>query len=417
MSDQKSGLNTPVDKISRFERKRLHLGVCGSIACYRAADLLRAWSGMGIHVSVTLTPGARQFVTPLLFESLGAAPVYEDMFTPGQEVFAHLEPGQHAQGMVVAPASADALSRLAHGAAGDMLAAQALAFDGPLVLAPAMNPRMWANPATQANVNLLRERGAHIVPPACGGTACGEQGEGRLAPLHEIFLTALRALAPQDMAGKRVMVTLGPTREAWDGVRFWSNPSSGLMGAALAVCAWLRGAEVTAICGPGVKVRLPRDVTRHDVVSARDMFDAANAAWPHMDMGMFTAAVADFSPTPFGPRKFKKADAPEGLTVSFTPNPDILRTLADSRRADQKVLGFAAETAPDMQALLPLAQTKLKTKKADVLAANRVNATDSGFGASTNAMAVVDASGREEIWPTQSKADVAWELCSWLLRS
>ena len=417
MSEAKSGLNTPFDQSTRFERKRLHLGVCGSIACYKAADLLRAWTGMGIHVSATLTPGARRFVTPLLFESLGALPVYEDMFSPGQDVFSHLEPGQHAEAMVVAPASADALFRLAHGAASDMLAAQALAFAGPLIIAPAMNPRMWSNPATQANIDILRQRGARVVTPACGGTACGEQGEGRLAPLHDIFLAALRALAPQDMAGKRVMVTLGPTREAWDGVRFWSNPSTGLMGAALAVCAWLRGAEATVVCGPGVRVRLPREIARVDVVSARDMFEAASGLWPQMDMGMFTAAVADFSPQPFGPHKFKKIDAPDGLTVTFTPNPDILRTLAHGRKPGQKVLGFAAETAPDMKALLPLAHAKLQGKKADVLAANRINSTDSGFGTPTNAMAVVDAAGHEEIWPTQSKADVAWELCSWLLRS
>ncbi|QCC86694.1 bifunctional phosphopantothenoylcysteine decarboxylase/phosphopantothenate--cysteine ligase CoaBC [Desulfovibrio desulfuricans] len=417
MSEAKSGLNTPFDQSTHFERKRLHLGVCGSIACYKAADLLRAWTGMGIHVSATLTPGARRFVTPLLFESLGALPVYEDMFSPGQDVFSHLEPGQHAEAMVVAPASADALFRLAHGAASDMLAAQALAFDGPLIIAPAMNPRMWSNPATQANIDILRQRGARVVTPACGGTACGEQGEGRLAPLHDIFLAALRALAPQDMAGKRVMVTLGPTREAWDGVRFWSNPSTGLMGAALAVCAWLRGAEATVVSGPGVRVRLPREIARVDVVSARDMFEAASGLWPNMDMGMFTAAVADFSPQPFGPHKFKKIDAPDGLTVAFTPNPDILRTLAHGRKPGQKVLGFAAETAPDMKALLPLAHAKLQGKKADVLAANRINSTDSGFGTPTNAMAVVDAAGHEEIWPTQSKADVAWELCSWLLRS
>ena len=302
-----SALHTPVDQLTRLVNKRLHLGVCGSVACCRAADLLRAWRALDLHVSVTLTPGARQFVTPLLFAALGAAPVYTDMFTPGEDVFAHLEPGQHAHALVVAPASADALARLAHGAANDMLAAQALAFDGPLVLAPAMNPRMWAHPATQANAALLQERGAQIVRPGCGGTACGDQGEGRLAPLTDIFLAGLRALAPQDMAGKKVLVTLGPTREAWDGVRYWSNPSTGLMGAALAVCAWLRGAAVTAVCGPGVSYALPRDLDRRDVTNAREMHAVAAALWPGMDMGIFTAAVADFSPKPLGPHKFKKA--------------------------------------------------------------------------------------------------------------
>lgn len=410
---------TPFGQSTHFANSRLHLGVCGSVACCKAPELLRAWRALGIHVSATLTSGAQRFVTPLLFESLGAAPVYADMFAPGQEVFAHLEPGQHAQALVLAPASADALSRLAAGAASDLLSAQALAFDGPLILAPAMNPRMWAHPATRANTALLRERGARLVAPACGGTACGDQGEGRLAELPEIFLAVLQALAPQDMAGKKVLVTLGPTREAWDGVRFWSNPSSGLMGAALAICAWLRGAEVTAVCGPGGASLLPQGVHRCEVCSARDMFEAARDLWPGMNMGMFAAAVADFSPIPLGARKFKKSEAPEGFSIAFTPNPDILQTLAAARRNGpdaQKILGFAAECAPGVEALLPLARAKLARKKADLLAANQINAPGCGFCSPTNSMAVVDAHGREEIWPSQSKADVAWELCSWLLR-
>lgn len=416
-----AGAGTALDGSTRFAGRRLHLGVCGSIAAYRAADLLRQWQRLGIHVSLCLSRGARQFVTPLLFESLGAAPVYHDL--PADEsrdslgTFAHLEPGQTAHAMLVAPASADALARLAQGRADDMLAAQALAFDGPLVLAPAMNPRMWAHPATQANVATLCARGAQLVIPDTGGTACGDEGRGRLAPLPEIFLAALKALCQQDMAGQRVMVTLGPTRESWDGVRFWSNPSSGLMGAALASCAWVRGAEVWAVCGPGLRHWLPQAVTRCEVTTARQMFEAASELWPGMDMGMFTAAVADFSPVPpASPGKFKKALAPEGFSVEFTPNADILQSLAAGRRSGQKVLAFAAETATDTTALLPLARAKLARKQADLLAANCVNAAGSGFATSTNSMAVVDASGTEAIWPLQSKADVAWELCSWLLR-
>ena len=241
---------SPFHNSRRFAGKRLHLGVCGSIACYKALDLLRALHALDIHVSVTLTDGARRFVTPLLFEALGAMPVYGRMFE-GDEVFDHLEPGQRAQAMLVAPASADALSRLAAGAASDMLSAQALAFDGPLVVAPAMNPRMWRHPATQDNVATLRRRGARVVVPGCGGTACGDTGQGRLAPVEDLFLAALRALSPQDMAGQRVMLTMGPTREKWDGVRYWTNPSSGTMGAALATSAWLRAicsASLTTAC-------------------------------------------------------------------------------------------------------------------------------------------------------------------------
>lgn len=421
MSRGTADAGTPLDGSTRFAGRRLHLGVCGSIAAYRAADLLRQWQRLGIHVSLCLSRGARQFVTPLLFEALGAAPVHYDLPQDDnravQGPFAHLEPGQTAHAMLVAPASADALARLAQGRADDMLAAQALAFDGPLVLAPAMNPRMWAHPATQANVEMLRARGAYLVMPDTGGTACGDTGRGRLAPLPEIFLAGLKALSPQDMAGRKVMVTLGPTRENWDGVRFWSNPSSGLMGAALAACAWARGAEVHAVCGPGLRHWLPRDVTRQETATARQMFEAASELWPAMDMGMFTAAVADFSPVPPAtPGKFKKALAPEGFSVRFSPNADILQSLAARRRPEQKVLAFAAETAPDTAALLPLARAKLARKQADLLAANCVNTADSGFAAPTNSMAVVDASGAEAVWPVQSKADVAWELCSWLLR-
>ncbi|MBQ9407440.1 MAG: bifunctional phosphopantothenoylcysteine decarboxylase/phosphopantothenate--cysteine ligase CoaBC [Desulfovibrio sp.] len=406
-----------MDLCTRFANARLHLGICGSVAAYRAADLLRAWRRMNIHVSATLTRGARQFVSPLLFASLGASPVYTDMFTPDQDVFAHLEPGQHAQAMIVAPATADTLRRLAQGAADDMLAAQALAFDGPLVIAPAMNPRMWAHAATQANVRILASRGASIVQPDSGGTACGDTGQGRLAPLHQIFLAALHALCPQDMVGKRVLVTLGPTREQWDGVRYWSNPSSGRMGAALAVCAWLRGARVTAITGPGLALSLPGDLDLRPVCCAKEMFAVARDLWPEMDLGIFVAAVADFSPKPFGEKKFKKSSAPQGFSIDFLPNPDILQTLARERTSAQKVLGFAAESVDTPEDLLHLARAKLEAKHADILAANAINMPGSGFGTETNALAVVDARGRSELWSTASKADMAWDLCTWLLQS
>lgn len=411
--------DTPFTDSGKFTGRHLHLGVSGSVACYKAAELLRAWRRLELAVSATLTAGAREFVTPLLFASLGAAPVYGDMFEPGGDVFAHLEPGQKADAMVVAPATADVLSRLAAGAASDMLSAQALAFAGPLVVAPAMNPRMWAHPATRENAARLRARGVVMVGPDTGEAACGDQGQGRLADISAIFLAALRALAPQDMAGLRVMVTLGPTREPWDGVRYWSNPSSGRMGAALATSAWLRGAEVTAVCGPGVRMRLPVGVTRNDVATASEMFAAARDIWPRMDMGFFSAAVADFSPerpADGGEGKFKKSGAGDGFSLSFTPNPDILKSLAAERRPGQRVLGFAAEIVPDMDSLLGLARLKLAHKGADVVAANPVNAGHGAFGAAEASMAVADRNGHEEIWNARSKADIAWDLCSWLLR-
>lgn len=398
-----------------FAGSYLHLGICGSVACYKAADLLRAWLKIGLDVSSTLSAGARQFISPMLIESLGAKPVYGEMFETGSDVFAHLEPGMKDGAMIIAPASANALARLAQGAASDMLSAQALAFAGPLVIAPAMNPRMWSNPATVENAQILRKRGAVIVEPDIGDTACGEEGRGRLAKLPEIFLAALRALSPQDMAGKKVLVTLGPTREFWDEVRFWSNPSTGRMGCALATCAWLRGAEVTAICGPAIEVYMPKGVKRINVLSAREMFAEAEKIWPQTDFGLFSAAVSDFAPESNKTGKASKKEFPDGPEIRFEVNRDIIGSLCASKGSGQKALGFAAQITPDMPALLPLVRDKLRRKNADIIAGNRVNPDSGAFGADDNAMAVVDRNGREEIWEAASKADIAWDLCSWLL--
>lgn len=407
-ADASSEKNCP----SGWAAPRLHLGVTGSIAAYRAPDLVRQWQDAGLAVSVTLTPAAQRFIMPLTFSALGAAPVYTSLFgdVEAPSPFAHLEPGQVAQAFVVAPASASTLSRLAQGQADDLLACQALAFRGKLVLAPAMNPAMWSHPATQTNMATLRARGCTVVEPGFGRTACGEEGQGRLADLKDIYLAGLRALAPQDMAGMRVLLTLGPTREHWDGLRFWTNPSTGTMGAAVAVAAWLRGAQVEAVCGPGVPW-LPAGICRHSVTSASQMFESAEALWSQCDAGIFTAAVADFSPEPpagGSEHKFKKSDAPDGFNVRFTPNIDILKTLAASRRPNQKVVGFAAESK-DLESAV---RGKLVSKKADLVVGNLVR---DGFGTADNSVFVVDTSGREEHWVNLSKPDVAWRLLSWLL--
>ena len=337
------------------------------------------------------------------------------MFATGSDVFAHLEPGMKEGAMIIAPASANAIARLARGAASDMLSAQALAFAGPLIIAPAMNPRMWAHPATRENVQILQKRGAIIVRPDIGDTACGEEGRGRLAKLPEIFLAALRALSPQDMAGKNVLVTLGPTREFWDGVRFWSNPSTGRMGCALATCAWLRGAKVTAICGPAIEVYIPEAVKRVTVQSASEMYAEAEKIWPKADFGIFSAAVSDFAPERIKTGKASKKDFPDGTEIRFEANRDIIGSLC-ARKTGQKALGFAAQITPDMPSLLPLVREKLRHKNADIIAGNRVNPDSGAFGADENTMAVADRNGREEIWQAASKADIAWDLCSWLLK-
>lgn len=412
------------------KNRRLHLAVCGSVAAYRSPDLVRMWSDAGIHVSATLSPAAMHFITPLTFEALGASPVYGDMFG-GSEVggsgpFDHLEPGQSAQAMVIAPASADTIARLACGMADTMVACQALAFRGPLIIAPAMNPAMWSNPATKANIATLRARGHVVVEPACGRTACLEEGQGRLADLRLIYAHGLRALALHDsmlggepsFIGKNVMVTLGPTQERWDGVRHWTNPSTGIMGASLAMAAWLRGAEVHAICGPNIKATtwLPEGygVSRYDVGSARDMFEVAESVWENMDYGIFTAAVADFSPVPYGAEKFKKASHGDGFDIRFTPNPDILATLGNAKKPHQKVMGFAAET----DNLLESMRSKLARKNADMIVGNYIGGVKgsscAGFGSATNAVHILDIRGQMVELAQQSKPDIAWSALSWL---
>lgn len=391
--------------------RKAHLGVCGSVAAYKAIEVMRGLQKAGVQVSVTLTEAAARFVAPLGFEALGADPVYSAMF--GQDdgiLFGHLQPGRVADALIIAPATAATLARLAAGMADDMLAAQALAFPGPIVLAPAMNPHMWANPATQANLAVLRERGYRVVEPESGLVACGDTGQGKLAAVEDILFAAARALVTQDMTGKSVLVTLGPTREQWDGVRVWTNLSTGRMGAALVQAAAARGAAVHAVAGPGVPA-LPPGVIRHDVASARDMLAAAEAVWPRADIGIFTAAVADFHPVPFGPAKFKKQSAQEGFSINFAPNPDILATLAGSARPEQRILGFAAET----ENLEREARAKRERKKAHMIAGNLVGRPESGFASPTNSMFVCDGQGREEHWPSLPKEEVAWRLLDWLL--
>jgi len=392
-----------------FLGRRLQLGVCGSIAAYKALDLVRMFRDTGTDVGATLTDSARQFVTPLSFEALGASPVFSAMYPVGDDVFGHLTPGEAAHAMLIAPATASTLARLANGLADDMLSCQALAFPKPLVIAPAMNPRMWHNAATQANWETLKARGHVCIEPGCGRTACMEEGRGRLADLNEIFLYGLRALTPQDMAGQTVMITLGPTREKWDGVRFWSNPSSGTMGACFAVAAWLRGATVHSVTGPGTPC-VPSRISRSDVTSAKEMFEAAEGLWPTMDIGVFTAAVADFSPIPFGDEKFKKGA--EELVVRFASTTDILKTLGAAKKEGQRIVGFAAETSSMQENALK----KLRAKNADMVVGNIVGRADSGFQSPTNEVFVTDRNGRQEEWPVQPKTEVAWRVLDWLLQ-
>lgn len=389
---------------------RVHLGVTGSVAAYKSLDLLRLLLGAELGVGATLTASAQRFVGAESFRALGADPVYTAMFQAQGEgdPFGHLAPGRCAKALVIAPATANCLAKLAHGLADDMLSAQALAFSGPLVIAPAMNPAMWAAPATQANWRTLLDRGVVGVGPACGEVACGDSGAGRLAPVEHVFAETLRALSPQDLSGKSVLVTLGPTREPWDAVRYLSNPSSGLMGACLAVAAWMRGARVHALAGP-CAYDFPPGLRVTRVGTAREMDAAARDLWPSVDIACCTAAVCDFRPLPpacGSERKFKKREMAGELRMDLEPNPDILRGLGQSKGDHQTLIGFAAETGD----LLPQARLKLAEKRLDLMVANQVNIPGSGFDSPTNAVLLLDRNGRVEHWPQLPKTEVAWRI-------
>ncbi|MFW6055621.1 MAG: bifunctional phosphopantothenoylcysteine decarboxylase/phosphopantothenate--cysteine ligase CoaBC, partial [Thermodesulfobacteriota bacterium] len=317
--------------LTQYQGRRVHVGISGSIAAYKAIDVCRALQATGIETSAVLTAAGARFITKWSLGALGVNPVQTSMFSRDDSIFAHLEPGQNASLMLVLPATANTMAKLAAGIADNMLTCQALAFPGPLLIVPAMNPNLWLSPATEENVaRLSRRENVRIMQPESGEMACGDLGRGKLPPLLDIYFQALKSLSKQDLSGLKVLISLGPTREFFDPVRFWSNPSSGMMGAALAVTAWIRGAEVRCVCGP-TDVWLPGSVERQDVITAREMHEACLDCWPDFDIGCLCAAVSDFRPKTAMTQKFKKASA-SGFSVEFDSNPDILKALGENKR-------------------------------------------------------------------------------------
>jgi phosphopantothenoylcysteine decarboxylase/phosphopantothenate--cysteine ligase len=392
-----------------FLGRRALLGVCGSIAAYKALEILRYLRAAQADVAATLTTAAEQFIAPLSFRSLGAEPVFSRLFAPDTDLYSHLYAGRNAHAFVVAPATANMVAKLAHGQADDMLSCQALSFPHPLIIAPAMNPLLWEAPATQENIAKLKARGHNVIDPGFGLMACGDVGQGRLADNSLIVLHALRALTPQDLAGKHALVTLGPTREYWDGVRFLSNPSSGRMGACLAVAAWLRGAAVRVVHGP-ISLTLPSFIERTPVTSAQEMLDACAPLWSSCDLCCFTAAVCDFAPTFLGPKKIKKMSTEQATSLALHTTPDLLLAFCAQKSPEQIAIGFAAET----DSLTSNAREKLLRKGADLIVGNIVNRPDSGFETRTNQAYLLDKHGREEQLPVMPKSELAWRILDWL---
>jgi len=389
--------NTPVNLAGRH----ILLGVTGSIAAYKTADWVRRLTAQSARVTVVMTRSAEQFISQLTFSSLSGCPVFTEMFPPQPDgSMAHIDLSREADLFLIAPATAHTIARLAQGLADDLLATLTLAAKIPVLLCPAMNPAMYAHPATQKNLAVLREYSYGIIEPEAGSMACGEEGTGRLAAWPEVEERLLASLCEQDLAGKTVVCTAGPTREAVDPVRYLSNRSSGKMGYALARTAARRGARVILISGP-VNLPDPPMVTTIRVTSAREMRDQVLAYADQADIVIKAAAVADYRPMQQHDHKLKKDGS--SLVLELEENPDILAELGRTRpNPDGLIIGFAAESRNHEQE----AERKLISKKADLMIVNDILGENTGFDVDTNQVTLVDKQGRYPL-PLLDKEETA----------
>ncbi len=371
-------------------KTRILLGVTAGIAAYKSPDLVRRLIERGAEVQVVMTAGAQKFVTPMTFQAVSGRPTRSDLWDDGAEAaMGHIELARWAQLVLIAPASADFIARLAHGRADDLLTTLCLATEAPLVIAPAMNRVMWANKATQTNVGILESRGVRILGPASGNQACGEVGAGRMWEPTLLATSLLAAPANAGLlTGLNVLITAGPTRERLDPVRYLTNRSSGKMGFAIAAAAREAGAHVTLVTGP-VHLPTPTGVTRIDVESARDMYAAVHRQVDKADVFIAAAAVADFQPVSVAKQKIKKHGGV--VKLDLEPAPDIVKSVADMTKRPL-VVGFAAETN-DVE---ENARAKLKRKKLDMIAANQVG-EGLAFDCEDNALTVLWPGGKTEI--------------------
>lgn len=387
---------------SSLTGRQVLLGVAGGIAAYKAADLVRRLGDAGAQVRVVMTENAARFVTPLTFQALSGHPVRMSLWDEGAEAaMGHIELARWAQDILIAPASADLIARLAHGMADDLLTTLCLASSAPVHVAPAMNQQMWAHPATQANLALLRQRGIGVFGPAAGSQACGEIGSGRLLEPLELVAALEASQRSHLLQGRQVLISAGPTYEDIDPVRFLGNRSSGRMGFAVAEAAALAGASVTLVAGP-VHLPTPAGVHRIDVRSARQMHAAVLGAAEKCDVYIAAAAVGDFRPAEVAAHKIKKR-GDGGLSLDLTQNPDILADMAALPRPPLLV-GFAAET----ENVEDYARAKLERKRLDLIAANQVGG-GLGFEVDDNSLTLISAEGVLRL-PTAPKRELARQL-------
>ena len=392
-----------------LQGKTVVLGVTGGIACYKAAALASALVKQHADVQVLMTENATQFVTPVTFEQLTGQKALVDTFDRNfQHSVQHIAVADRADFVLIAPATANVIAKLAHGLADDMLTTTVLACSCPKAVAPAMNTGMYENPVTQDNLDILRRYGWEVIEPASGRLACGAVGKGKLPEPETLLEVCIHALAHEkDMAGRRVLVTAGPTREALDPVRYLTNRSSGRMGYAIARAAANRGAAVTLVSGQTALPRPPY-VDFVDVVSAQDMFEAVTSRAPDMDIIIKAAAVADYRPAAVAENKIKKSDGDMSIPLERTK--DILGTLGARKPEGQFLCGFSMET----ENMIENSRGKLLRKNLDMIAANNVKTEGAGFGVDTNVLTLITRDGLREL-PLMSKDAAAYALLDAIL--
>lgn len=387
--------------MSALSGKSVVLCVTGGIAAYKAADIISRLRKKGVNVFVIMTKSATEFITPLTLEVLSGNRVVTDMFSRDftWEV-EHISLAKRADVFVIAPATANVIGKAAHGIADDMVTTTLMATKAPMVIAPAMNTGMYENPVVQENITILENRGVRFVQPASGRLACGDSGKGKLAEPETIVNEICAAAMKQDLKGKTILVTAGPTREAIDPVRFISNHSTGKMGYAIAQNASMRGAKVILVSGP-VALETPYGVERVNVSSARDMHDAVISRLDKVDWVIKSAAVGDYRPETTADEKIKKKD--DDMSISLVRNPDILAEIGSKKQNHQLVCGFSMET----QDLLNNSRAKLQKKNCDMLVANNLKTEGAGFAHDTNVATLLYRDGTHEPLSLMQKDDLA----------
>ncbi|MCA0314159.1 MAG: bifunctional phosphopantothenoylcysteine decarboxylase/phosphopantothenate--cysteine ligase CoaBC [Candidatus Melainabacteria bacterium] len=397
-----------IESFSPLENKTILLGITGGIAAYKACDIASLLRRSGADVHAVLTPNAKEFITPLSLTTITRNQAHCEQYGPTVNWRPeHIDLAKKCDLILIAPATADIIAKLANGICDDLLTTMVLASQAKVMLAPAMNPVMLAHPATQHNLSILENRYRYdIISPEFGEVACGDVGLGKMAAVESIIAAvAARLLANQTLSTKRVLVTAGGTREPIDPVRFIGNRSSGKMGIAMADAAFARGADVTLISTVDVERAYPVVV----VETAQEMQDAVESEFDGCDALVMTAAVADFRPLAVSSQKIKKTES-EDLVLELTKNPDIIDLLGRVKRKDQVIIGFAAES----EALLSNAAQKLKRKNLDMIIGNDISVPDIGFGSDDNAVVILSAEGTRESLPRMPKRAIADHICDLL---